>query len=292
MVSTQLMRGGRFVDLELRLAPDPLRRARDLLIWVEIKHGADISRDQLTAYLELIEREPGAVRTLVVLAPRQSPPSAALVPDAVPVAFWQQVLGPVTLLPVEPQGSASALLTQELLAYFKEEGLMPAQPMTTELALSLAVRDAARETVRALREIVRERVRDRYAQEGAGGSYTSGFWTNYTITPSSPAWNGAWLEWGFQQDSARPGARGAYAFVAGVTFQKKANVAGDPQHHEWLAARLNQGFEQVKHDRFRRLWSYHYPEQLLIASTFEKQADLLADWVLERFDALAAHPPA
>jgi hypothetical protein len=30
-------------------------------------------------------------------------------------------------------------------------------------------------------------------------------------------------------------------------------------------------------DRMPRLWSYHYPEQLLIASTFEEQAELLAD---------------
>jgi hypothetical protein len=76
-----------------------------------------------------------------------------------------------------------------------------------------------------------------------------------------------------------------------VTFHKNADAAGDPRHHDWLAARLDQGFEQVTHDRFPRLWSYRYPEQLLIASTFEKQADLLAGWVLERFDALTADPP-
>lgn len=110
--------------------------------------------------------------------------------------------------------------------------------------------------------------------------------------PSSPAWNAAWLEWGLRPDYARPEARGAYAFVAGVTFRKgNANAGADPQHHEWLGARLNQGFEQVT-DQWPRLWSYHYPEQLLIASTFEEQADLLAGWVLARFDTLTTHPPS
>lgn len=112
-------------------------------------------------------------------------------PDAVPVASWQQVLDAVTRLPLDPQGSANALLTQELLAYFGEEGLMPAQPMTTELALSLAARDAARKTVRALLEIVHGGVLDRYADEGSrGGQYGTGFWAKHTITPSSPAWGG------------------------------------------------------------------------------------------------------
>lgn len=55
-------------------------------------------------------------------------------------------------------------------------------------------------------------------------------------------------------------------------------------------AGLNQGFEQVTHQP-PRPWSYPYPEQLPIAPTFEEQADLLAGWVLERLDALTAHPP-
>jgi len=295
LIDTQVMRGGRFVDLELRLACDPLRRTRDLIVWVEIKHGADISGDQLSAYDALIDREPGAARAVVVLAPRQSPPSTALVPDTVPIVFWQQVLGDcLTRLPVQPHDSAGALLTRELLSYFEEEGLMPAKPLTTELALSLAVRPAATQTAAALCEIVHERVLQRYDSEGAKGggipTYGPRFWAKHSIAPGSPSWGGAWLEWGLRHDSARREARNAYAFVAGVTFHKGANAAGDPRHREWLDARLDQGFEQVTDDG-PRLWSYHYPEQLLIASTFEEQADLLAGWVLERFDKLAAHPP-
>lgn len=291
MVRTQLPRGSRFVDLELRLASDPLRRARDLVVWVEVKLDADISGDQLSAYLNLIEREPGDVRTLIVLASRKRPPSPNLVPEAVPVAFWQQVIRAVTRLPLDPPGSANALLTQELLNYFEEKELMPVQPLTTESALSLANRDATRETVRAMREIVRERVRDHYDQTLVGGSYSSkGFWTHNTITPESPAWGDAWLEWGFRKDM-RPEARGAYAFVAGVTFPKKADIAGEERHQEWLVARLNQGFEHETYDGWPRVWSYRYPEQLLVASTFEEQADLLAGWVLERFDTLTAIPP-
>lgn len=296
LVSTQLMRGGRYVDLELRLAYDPLRRARDLVVWVEIKHGAGISGDQLDAYLSLIDQEPGVVRTIIVLAPGQTPPSGALVPDAVSVALWQQVLGDcLTRLPRQPQASASALLLQELIAYFEEEGLMPAQPLTTELALSLAVRDAANKTVTALCTIVHERVLESYADGGAKGrgnpQYGTGFWARHAITPSSPTWLGAWLEWGLRNDYARPERRGAYAFVAGASFNRSADVAGGARHEQWLAARLNQGFERVTHE-LPRLWSYRYPEQLLIASTFEEQADLLGDWVLERFDALTANPPS
>ena len=110
-------------------------------------------------------------------------------------------------------------------------------------------------------------------------------------TPSPPSrprggmhgWNG-----GFARTCAQ--RRGRVAFVAGVTFPKKADIAGEERHQEWLVARLNQGFEHETYDGWPRVWSYRYPEQLLIASTFDEQADRLAKWVLERFDALTARP--
>jgi hypothetical protein len=233
LVATQLVRGGRVVDLQLRLTCDPLRRARDLIVWVEIKHGADISGLQLDAYLDLIDQEPGAVRTLIVLAPRQRPPSAALVPDGVPVAFWQQVLGDrVKWLPYSPEGSAGALLTQELLSYFEEEGLMPAQPLTTELALSLAVRDAANKTVTAMCEVVHERVLERYADEGAKGGrdrqYGTNFWAKHTIPPQFPRLARGMAGVGAATRLRAPGAAGRIRLRRGRDLSQECRRGGRP----------------------------------------------------------------
>ena len=140
-----------------------------------------------------------------------------------------------------------------------------------------------------------ERVLVRYGSEGAKGGenqpqYGTGFWAKHSIAPASPVWRGAWLEWGLRRDFGRLDMRRAYAFVAGVSFHKNTDVAGAPEHADWLAARLDQGFEHVQH-QLPRLWSYRYPEQLLVAPTFEEQAELLAKWVLERFESLVRHPP-
>jgi len=295
-VATQLARGGRFVDMQLRLSCDPLRRERDLVVWVEIKHGADISGSQLPAYVELIEEEPATARTVFVLAPRQSPPSQDLVPDTVPVLFWEQVLADYTTrLPPEPPGSAGTLLSNELLSYMQEENLMPAQPLTIQLALALAVRQATNETVTALCEVVHERVGGYYAGVKAKGGgmpqYGTGFWATHTLSPAAPEWRGAWLEWGLRDDNARRDPRRAYAFVAGASFHRSDDVTADPRYRDWLGARLSENFEHVT-DVHPRLWSYRYPEQLLIASSFEAQADLLVGWVLERFDTVTAHHPS
>jgi len=200
-----------------------------------------------------------------------------------------------TRLPPEPPGSAGALLSNELLSYMQEENLMPAQPLTIQLALALAVRQATNETVTALCEVVHERVGGYYAGVKAKGGgmpqYGTGFWATHTLSPAAPEWRGAWLEWGLRDDNARRDPRRAYAFVAGASFHRSDDVTADPRYRDWLGARLSENFEHVT-DVHPRLWSYRYPEQLLIASSFEAQADLLVGWVLERFDTVTAHHPS
>lgn len=283
------------VDLQLRLTTEPIRRDRDLLIWVEIKHGADISGKQLDAYRRLVWREPAAVHLVIVLAPRQSPPTQSLVPEDVPVLFWQDVVS-ACLRALEPRRRGTeALLVDEFMAYLKEQNLMPPKPLTTEFALALAVRQATRQTVVALLEHVHGQVKERYSDEGCrGGSrqpqYGTSFWAKHTIRPSNDVWRGGWLEWGLRHDHSHPESRDAYAFVAGMTFHKNKNPLASEAHAEWAADRLADGFLSVVHE-FPRLWSYRYPEQLLVATGLQDQADLLSDWVLERFDALVQHPP-
>ncbi len=49
-MDTQVGRESRAVDMAIRVRPDPLRQHHDLLLWVEVKHGADISGTQLSEY--------------------------------------------------------------------------------------------------------------------------------------------------------------------------------------------------------------------------------------------------
>ncbi len=79
--------------------------------------------------------------------------------------------------------------------------------------------------------------------------------------------------------------------MAGITFEK-----GRPSpaiaHPEWLSARQDERYVLTRHDGWERLWSYRYPESLLVATTFEAQASELSRWVVERFSGLAATLPA
>ena len=58
----------------------------------------------------------------------------------------------------------------------------------------------------------------------------------------------------------------------------------------WLAGHVTDGFEYLQ-DYWWRLLNYHYPEQLLGATTLEDQANVLGAWVVSTFKRLAASPP-
>lgn len=288
--------------MAIRICPDVLRRQRDLLLWVEVKHGADISGDQLVEYQRLLPQEPAAHRLLVILAPAQRPPKQDT--RGLPVVLWQDLLTRCAQRTARgPTGSAHRLIFDEFYEYCAQEELMPATPLTVHSAAALAGRRQAARTAEALCQLCHEAVLGRFEYDGArGGSkqpqYGTSFWAKHRLprhegaTEAIAAWQNAWLEWGLRHDhSIGEQSRDAFAFVAGVTFQK-SQTPPPVQHPEWLARLLDLGFLHVRHDGYERLWSYRYPESLLAHSTLEEQGAELGRWVIERFDTLAANPPS
>ena len=107
---------GKFVDLELRFSGE-----RPLLLWVEVKHGADLHGDQLESYWTDINGETFGERQLVLLAPRQSMPAAG---ENVVAIEWQDVARRLTVFARRAEIDAvDRWLVNELVTYLKEEGL-------------------------------------------------------------------------------------------------------------------------------------------------------------------------
>ena len=287
---------GKFVDLELAFGSAVLP---DLRVWVEIKHGADTHENQLESYLEDSASELHLGTRLVLLAPRQTMPSA---PNGVRQVEWQTIGSELESrrrrsLP----GSATRLLLNEFTTYLKEEGLMDAEALTAADSFVLARRPAADRATARLLELTDGRIRNEWGTPTnfakAGGSrpnYGPGYWSVHAPSrlPSEKAtdsWPGAGFEWGLHRDGLRTESRDAYVFGSGATFWDKRSSGAVKDAGAWLTEHRSYGFELVQ-DRYLRLWRFLYPEQLLKSTTLAQQAEELAGWVVESFDFLATRP--
>jgi hypothetical protein len=286
---------GKFVDLDLRFSGE-----KPLLVWVEIKHGAELHGDQLESYAADIVVETTHESRLVLLAPRQSMPPA---PDGVVSVEWQEVGRQLRAFSgrdgIEEK---DRWLIGELHDYLKEEGLSDQDAFSPATVFALSAFPAAERTLARLNEIA-----DGYVRAGWGAppkgflkrsgsqqpNYGVGWWISFPLPGNeddkSP-WGKAWLEWGVRPDTAREDGRDGLAFFAGATFPTKSNPMFSAKTQPWLAELSDRGFERVQ-DWYWRLWRYRYPEELMAAPTLENQARVLADWVLESFSTLAGSPP-
>jgi len=293
-VRTQRATRGGYVDLELAFgAPtNP-----DLIVWVEVKHGAGESGSQLTTYALDIERVPAGERKSVLLAPRDSMPPAR---DTNVISIeWQQVASFLRHLPKSQEDDpVHRFLVREFLAYLEEEGLTDAPALTAAHALSLAVGPSAERTLSTLLELTFAHVENAWGKPtdyrkipgSQKPNFAPGWWASYE---KAPAWkSNAWFDWALFPDSARADGRDSYAFFSGVTFERTrgGNPASIAGNEAWLRERGEAGFEYVQ-DWYWRLVRYLYPEQLLAETTLEAQADRLGRWIVESFALLAEAPP-
>jgi len=289
-------RSGGFVDLELRAgAGSP---SHDALLWVEVKHGAEIhyardpqtgrSRPQLDAYLKDIGEIPAAARLVVVVAPRASMPDYQA--REVAAIRWQEVAA----LIASWRDSAALtdrdrFLIEEYCRYLKEEQLMdPDEPLTEHHAAVLAAQPHVEEVLGELVTLADERVRELWGQP------TTTYEKYDPFRGAQPGALGSWgtvyFDWGFGPEEARQEqSRGGQAFYAGATME------GAQTDMAWLALCESKGFEYEPaekprnyHDRIRR---YLYPDELLAQETLSEQAEMLGDFVLETFQLLADDPP-
>jgi len=286
---------GKFVDLELRLSGE-----RPLLVWVEVKHGAELHGKQLESYAADILVETLHESRLVLLAPRQSMP---LAPDGVVSVEWQEVGRKLRAFARRDGVSEKdSWLVEEFNSYLKEEGLADEDALSPATVFALSAWPAAERTLARMNEIADGYVRARLEDPPKGllkrsGSqqpnYGVGWWINFPLASTgddTSTWGKAWLEWGFRPDTPREDGRDAQAFYAGATFATKKNPMFTTRNQAWLGELNDQGFERVQ-DWYWRLWRYRYPEELMGAPTLEAQAKLLAYWILESFATMTGSPP-
>jgi hypothetical protein len=300
LVRTQrLTASGKFIDLELRFAGE-----KPLLVWVEVKHGADLHGGQIENYAADIATESLGEQRLILLAPRESMPFA---PTGTTPVEWQRVGRQLRQL--ERGGTLDDIerfLVREFRRYLKEEGLADEEALNPATAFVFAARPSAERTLARLLEIADGYVRNAWGEptdfsKRGGGSqqpnYGSSWWATLRKTPPgepepepSP-WGKAGFEWGFRQDAPSAESRDAFAFFAGTSFfEARNNPLTKPGYEAWISNHAESGFERVS-DNYWRLWRYLYPEQLMARTTLEAQARLLADWVEHSFRLLAETPP-
>jgi hypothetical protein len=283
--------GGRFVDLEIAFGPPT---HPELRVWVEIKHGADLHGEQLANYIRDAAHELHDEWRLVLLAPRQSFPEDSN--GAIPVE-WQQ-LGRF----LQRQAGRNHMdgigqwLLDQFLSYLKEQGLMDDESLTPAHAFELSARPAADRTIGRIVEGARPIIDSAwgspndYAKRGQKPALGVDWWATYPVEGDT-TWGPAWFEWNLREDDFRAEPRDAIAFFAGITFKSmKTAPLGKTGNEAWLAAVDVKGFERVK-PWYWALWRPLYPEQLLIETYVEVQAERLGKWVLDTFRQLADSPP-
>lgn len=301
-VSTQrTTKSGKFVDLELRLTPQPFGPGEVCLFWVEVKHGAGVHGTQLTDYETDIRSEDADERLVLILAPRQSLAGLIGVPETMPVVEWQALADAVRRWARRPELSAvDRFLLTDYLAYLNEEGLMDVEVLTAEHAFVMSAYTEAEQAITKLMEVTDAWIQERWGKRGRtyGGkkpTYGPLYWAHYPMAAKGEnpptTWRSTNFEWALLPDGHRDESRNAWAFVAGATFwAARDSPAPLPENAEWLAAHCKHGFEYVNSWSWR-LWRHLYPEELLGAKTLDDQAALLGAWVVESFTLLARMPP-
>jgi len=296
------------VDLEIRVSPAPATDGQEFLFWIEVKHGADPHGTQLYDYEEDIRFSAADHRRVMVLAPRLflsehtgtgSPETK--IPETMPLVAWETVARAA-----RDWSRGRALrederwLLDEYLTYLTEEGLMDEQVFTAEHAFVLAAEPSAAGAVAQVCEYADEYVqkqwgaRGKYKTQGKQPAYGRDYWALYERSrhdgSSSDTWRNCSFEWGFRRDTSREDSRNGWVFYAGATFFDKDTPVKAADNASWLVSRSGEDFEYVQ-DWYWRLWRFHYPEQLLVATDIEGQAELLGKFIVDSFEKLADNEP-
>jgi hypothetical protein len=309
-VNTQVAtQAGGFVDLEVLLRPAVGSTEPGLLVWVEVKHGADLHGHQLETYVGDIGRRAVSdtvERVVVLLAPRGWRPPEGAVPAEVVSADWHGVARTVQAADGRARSPEQRWLLSQYVHYLKEEGLSEDEPLSALSALSLMEYNNAWDAAAAVCQYA-----DAYVQATWGARADKKTWRGSDKPPAfgpeywatydahrrdenvDPNWRGAWFEWGLRNTSEMQGveqARGAYVFVAGATLTKEDPTGADG-NERWFARRVADGFEHLATGGYWRLNRLRYPDELLSQTSLEAQGQELGRWIVGSFGALADHPP-
>jgi hypothetical protein len=305
-VSTQVgTPDGRFVDMAVSLrGADNLIGVPDVLVWFEVKYGADLHGDQADAYVQAITSFPAEHRVVLLLKPRGQELKGDLPPE-VPVVAWQTMARTMReMLDLSDLPPVQAWLLGEYVTYLDEEGLMDPHGLTAEHVAALAGLDDAMDALAGVCEHAHAAVSASWAKpddwktpRGASEEpeYGPEFWASFAAQPRTSKWHEGWFDWGVGVPSdwqyADDPGRGSIAFFSGVAFCARANPYNDPKNEGWVAALLANEFVYCWFDGAYRLVRALYPDELLTETSAEAQGHQLGRWAVETFTFLRDHPP-
>jgi hypothetical protein len=303
------------VDLEIELRPSSQSRAeeaseeepladitRNVVCWVEIKHGAALGHDeggvaQTAIYLEDIAGTLAGGTHVRLLVPRGFDSTGA----GVPAGTWQEFARFLVDFRRREQRNLSEVsrwLIGEFLDYLKEEDLMDEERLTVQHAFVAAALPGTQSIITRVYEVIDAYLRREWSAPTAQRKGNlSNIWMNYPLDPRgsdfATTWGPrSWLEWGLRPDVFRDDeARRSLVFYSGLNATAKENPLIIPGNAPAVYALEAQGFQGV-FSEYPRLWRLRYVEDVLALSTLEEQALALADWVLTSFRAVVAAAPA
>jgi hypothetical protein len=282
-----------------------------LLVWVEVKHGADIHGDQLAAYVADIPlrlvRDP-VNRVVVTLASRDWTPTA-LVPASVLRVDWQDLARAVKMARPADSDPVQQWLLDEYVLYLEEEWLSDPDALNTASALALMEFENAAEAIAGICEHAAAVVKAGWglpeSERTAGRSapvadYGLAYWAAYaTHRPEelpAPTWKDIAFNWAMvatEDLSGYENPRGAFAFTATAAIStKNKNLMGEPDNQEWMARRLADHFTPFWTGGYYHLGRVRYPDELLGQTSLEEQGRELGRWIVDSFALLAKDPPA
>jgi hypothetical protein len=301
-ISTQVATSsGHYIDLELLLRRPMGAGGPGLLVWVEVKHGAGLSDDQLDWYLRDIKMRivPEAVeRVVVLLVPRGESPDGE-VPAEVLITEWQGLAKAIHSASLMARPAEEGWLLSEYIRYLKEETLSDPDGLTAVSALALMEARTANDAVAGICHYAADLLSSAWGtpskQRTTG--YGLGYWAgdyHGKGGEASPSWRGGWFEWGLRDTPRMQGLeepRGSWAFMSGLTYYAKDDPTKQEGNATWIGERAAEGFTRFSVDGWPRFAVLRYPDELLSHTTLEQQGRAVGEWILDVFDKLASAPP-
>jgi hypothetical protein len=301
-VSTQVRTAsGKQVDLALRFGGSATPSIDDVLLWVEIKHGAPPHEGQLANYVHDLPRGVGR-GAVVLLAPRASLPFVRDdVPKDVSQRSWQAVSRHIR----EYTGKADPVtrfLLKELHAYMQDENLADPDLLRPEHFVVLAYADAAENALTTICERVSQLVArewgpaDEFAPVSRKGTRAFGwnYWEAWGLRNDPSGRGEIWLDWNARKEPAHFEADGrSLVFISGLTANDVEHLTPElprPERSVSLEAGLRVDGRVVRCKRIsddcERFSQVAFPEEVLTGPTLDEQAESLARWIVAGFKAL------
>ncbi len=292
--------GGKFVDLELLVRGSNWQKGGGVLMWVEVKHGADLHGTQLQDYLDDIKTAAavgGDEPLVVLLAPRTAMP-ASKPPDKVGIAEWEDI-APFLAGQAADMPRTQRWILEQYTAYLEEEALIDPPALTAGHAFALSEQGAAHDAIRSVCLEAHDYVERYWAPRSSDHAreFGTGYWANHPKRIDNN-WAGHWFEWGLRRtrdieyldDHA---GWGTWLFVAGMTLasNKKQDPVTVSANADWVGRRRQEDFVHFWHGGYYRLCRLLGPEELLDQSTVQDQGRRLGDWIVRAFEALEGDPP-